>query len=159
MPGPITTVRAQGKIRPQARSSSTPSPGATVVGVRRLAGPSVRGAQEKLDRGDLPDPMLRVISRMLDRQNRIEERLRAMEQAGLVPRKTPGGDRNLEERVRAALKEVIDPEVGIDLVDLGPIRGITVRDSSVLVEMVPTTATCPLVDYLTGPGPAPGRSR
>ncbi|MGI5938266.1 MULTISPECIES: serine O-acetyltransferase [Methanoculleus] len=146
--GPITVGRGA-KIGAGSVVVHPVPPGATVVGVPgRLAGPKCPRGQEKLDRGDLPDPMLRVISRMLDRQNRIEERLRAMERAGLVPGRRQE-EIELEERVRAALKEVIDPEVGIDLVDLGLIRGITVRDSSVLVEMVLTTATCPLVDYLT----------
>ncbi len=125
--------------------------GATVVGVPgRIAGPKCPKGSEGLDHGDLPDPMLRVVSRMLDRQNRIEEQLRAMERSGAF---AGAGKRQeeiaLEETIRTALKEVIDPEVGIDVVDLGLIKGITVQDSSVLVEMVLTTTACPLVDYLT----------
>ncbi|MDD2788635.1 iron-sulfur cluster assembly protein, partial [Methanoculleus sp.] len=146
--GPITVGRGA-KIGAGSVVVHPVPPGATVVGVPgRLAGPKCQRGQERLGRGDLPDPMLRVVSRILDRQNRIEERLRAVERSGLV-----GGKRQeeiaLEESVREALKEVIDPEVGIDVVDLGLIRGITVRDSSVLVEMVRTTAACPLVDHLT----------
>jgi serine O-acetyltransferase len=146
--GPITVGRGA-KIGAGSVVVHPVPPGATVVGVPgRLAGPKCQKGQEKLDRGDLPDPMLRVVSRMLDRQNRIEERLRAVERSGLVP----GRRREeiaLEEEIRAALRDVIDPEVGIDVVDLGLIRGLTVRDSSVLVEMVLTTAACPLVDHLT----------
>ena len=146
--GPITVGRGA-KIGAGSVVVHPVPPGATVVGVPgRLAGPKCRKGQEKLDRGDLPDPMLRVVSRMLDRQNRIEERLRAVERSGLVPGKRQQ-EIMLEEVIRAALRDVIDPEVGIDVVGLGLIKGITVQDSSVLVEMVLTTAACPLVDHLT----------
>ena len=117
--------------------------GATIVGVPgRLAGPKTPEEGERLD------PMLRVVSRMLDRQNRIEERLRAVERSGVVAGKRRE-EIALEDQIRTALKEVIDPEVGIDVVDLGLIKGVFARDSSVLVEMVLTTTACPLVDYLT----------
>ena len=146
--GPITVGRGA-KIGAGSVVVHPVPPGATVVGVPgRLAGPKCQKGQERLDRGDLPDPMLRVVSRMLDRQNRIEERLRSVERSGLVPGKRQE-EIALEEEIRAALKEVIDPEVGIDVVDLGLVKGITVRDSSVLVEMVLTTTACPLVDHLT----------
>ena len=146
--GPITVGRGA-KIGAGSVVVHPIPAGATVVGVPgRLAGPKCQKGQERLDRGDLPDPMLRVVSRMLDRQNRIEERLRSVERSGLVPGKRQE-EIALEEEIRAALKEVIDPEVGIDVVDLGLVKGITVRDSSVLVEMVLTTTACPLVDHLT----------
>src|SRR5512137_718202 len=48
-------------------------PGATVVGVPgRIAGPECGPADEKPEA--MPDPMLRVVSRLLDRQNRLEDR-------------------------------------------------------------------------------------
>jgi serine O-acetyltransferase len=56
----------------------------------------------------------------------------------------------MEARIREALKEVIDPEVGINVVDLGLIKEIVVNDGAVDVRMVLTTPACPLVGYLVG---------
>jgi len=53
-----------------------------------------------------------------------------------------------EEEIREALKEVIDPEVGISVVDLALIKEIVVNGGAVEVRMVLTTPACPLVGYL-----------
>jgi serine O-acetyltransferase len=50
---------------------------------------------------------------------------------------------------RDALREVIDPEVGIDIVDLGLIKQIRVAGASVEIDMVLTCKACPLSDHLT----------
>jgi metal-sulfur cluster biosynthetic enzyme len=50
--------------------------------------------------------------------------------------------------VRNALREVIDPELGINIVDLGLVYGIEIRDADVDVTMTMTTPACPLRDYL-----------
>jgi metal-sulfur cluster biosynthetic enzyme len=52
------------------------------------------------------------------------------------------------EAIRAALHEVLDPEIGINIVDLGLVYGIDVRDRDVVVRMTMTTPSCPLGDYL-----------
>lgn len=50
-----------------------------------------------------------------------------------------------EELVRAALSEVYDPEIGIDIVSLGLVYGSHFEDDSTLViEMTLTTPMCPL---------------
>ena len=55
-----------------------------------------------------------------------------------------------EEEIRDALRDVIDPEVGIDIVDLGLIKEIImVNEDQVEVDMVLTTHACPLVNHLT----------
>jgi metal-sulfur cluster biosynthetic enzyme/ribosomal protein L22 len=46
--------------------------------------------------------------------------------------------------VREALAEVIDPDLGINIVDLGFVRGIEVRDRTALITMTLTSAACPL---------------
>lgn len=58
-------------------------------------------------------------------------------------------DATAVERVRAALREVVDPEVGINVVDLGLVYGIDVRDGDVRVAMTMTSPVCPLNEYIT----------
>ena len=51
--------------------------------------------------------------------------------------------------VTEAMKDVIDPELGINVVDLGLIYDITVDDSNVAVlDMTLTSAACPLQDVI-----------
>ncbi|WP_414838025.1 metal-sulfur cluster assembly factor [Candidatus Nanosalina sp. VS9-1] len=49
-----------------------------------------------------------------------------------------------EEAVREQLKEVMDPELDINIVDLGLIYEIEVRDDEVYILMTLTTPGCPL---------------
>jgi len=126
-------------------------PGATVVGVPgRIAGPDQGSPAETIEEV-MPDPMLRVVSRLLDRQNQLEERLRTFEQTQPGPI-SPEIRQEIvcENEIRNALKEVIDPEVGIDIVDLGLIKEIRVKGTSVEIDMVLTCKACPLSDHLSG---------
>lgn len=54
-----------------------------------------------------------------------------------------------EEAVRAALRGVIDPEVGMNVVDLGLIYGIEIGSRSVRVAMTMTTPACPMGSMIT----------
>lgn len=49
----------------------------------------------------------------------------------------------LESEVREALRQVVDPEIRIDVVTLGLIRHILVDDDAVEVQMILTTPFCP----------------
>jgi len=130
--------------------------GATVVGVPgHIAGPkrSTKPGAD-LEHGQLPDPMLRALSEALDRQSRLEERVRELER--VLPRIAlpvlPPQERSLspaqEADIRQALQEVIDPEIGINVVDLGLIREIAFNGQGVEVRMVLTSPACPLAGYL-----------
>jgi serine O-acetyltransferase len=125
-------------------------PGATVVGVPgRIAGPEHLSPEEATG-GVMPDPMLRVVSRLLDRQNQLEEKLRTLEQTQTGPVSPVARQEFVcENEVRDALREVIDPEVGIDIVDLGLIKEIRIKDRSVEIDMVLTCKACPLSDHLS----------
>jgi metal-sulfur cluster biosynthetic enzyme len=62
-------------------------------------------------------------------------------QAGTSPAKV--------EDVNEALKDVVDPELGINVVDLGLVYGITVDDASTAtIDMTLTSAACPLTDVI-----------
>ncbi|NPA51864.1 MAG: metal-sulfur cluster assembly factor [Aquificae bacterium] len=53
-----------------------------------------------------------------------------------------------EESVLEALKEVCDPEIPLNLVDLGLVKDVTCDDDTVKIEMTLTTPKCPLEDYI-----------
>jgi len=62
-----------------------------------------------------------------------------------------GGDPALEEQVIEALKTVRDPEIPVNLVDLGLIYELIVnKDGTVYVEMTLTTPACPVAGALPG---------
>ncbi len=50
--------------------------------------------------------------------------------------------------IHQLLYEVIDPELGVNIVDLGLIYGIAVTDDVARVRMTLTTPGCPLSDYM-----------
>jgi phenylacetate-CoA oxygenase PaaJ subunit len=52
------------------------------------------------------------------------------------------------ERLWAALHEVQDPEMPINLVDLGVIYGITEQDGIVAVDLTFTAMGCPASDFI-----------
>ncbi len=55
-----------------------------------------------------------------------------------------------EKEIREALRKVIDPEIGMDVVTLGMIRQINVdEEGNAEIKMVLTAPFCPLSSYLT----------
>ncbi len=54
----------------------------------------------------------------------------------------------LKEKIREALKEVVDPELGYNVVDLGLIREVEVLKEKVVVKVVLTTPLCPVGPYI-----------
>ena len=68
----------------------------------------------------------------------------------------------LLEDLEEAMRDVVDPELGVNVVDLGLVYGIDVDESNVaILDMTLTSAACPLTDVIedqtrqaltTGPG-------
>jgi metal-sulfur cluster biosynthetic enzyme len=53
------------------------------------------------------------------------------------------------EDVTEAMKDVVDPELGINVVDLGLVYGMKIEDDdSVTIDMTLTSAACPLTDVI-----------
>jgi len=54
-----------------------------------------------------------------------------------------------EDMILTILKEVYDPELGINVIDLGLVYGVEIVGNGVIVTMTLTTPGCPLHDVLT----------
>jgi metal-sulfur cluster biosynthetic enzyme len=54
----------------------------------------------------------------------------------------------LEEHIKAALREVYDPELGMNVVELGLIRKIEFQPELVEITMILTTPFCPLAPQI-----------
>ena len=53
------------------------------------------------------------------------------------------------EDVLEALRDVVDPELGINVVDLGLVYGLAIgEDGAATIEMTLTSAACPLTDVI-----------
>jgi metal-sulfur cluster biosynthetic enzyme len=57
--------------------------------------------------------------------------------------------RNMDERVLQALRQVIDPELRVNIVDLGLVYSAEMHDGRVQVAMTLTTSRCPLAGQIT----------
>lgn len=131
--------------------------GATVVGVpARLVGqPEAGRAGVDLEHGKLPDPVVKALSEAFDRQGQLEERVRELERAltrlpaeALVAgTRRPVEAAEIEQRVRQALREVIDPAVGINLVDLGFVHDILINGEQVQVRLALYEPDCPFMEH------------
>ena len=52
------------------------------------------------------------------------------------------------EEVRGALLEVIDPDLGVNIVDLGFVRQVEIQDRTAVITMTLTSAACPLTSIM-----------
>jgi len=65
-----------------------------------------------------------------------------------APAGEPGGD--LYEAVIDALKEIYDPEIPVNIYDLGLIYGVDVTEGHVAVTLTLTTPHCPVAESMPG---------
>ena len=52
------------------------------------------------------------------------------------------------EDLEEAMRDVVDPELGINVVDLGLVYGIQEADGVAVIDMTLTSAACPLTDVI-----------
>ena len=84
----------------------------------------------------------------LGRKRDYLEGFLAAQPSGL-PATEPGGD--LYEAVIDALKEIFDPEIPVNIYDLGLIYGVDISpEASVAVTMTLTTPHCPVAESMPG---------
>ncbi len=84
----------------------------------------------------------------LERKKDYLEGFLAEKPSGIAPGE-PGGD--LYEGVVAALKDIFDPEIPVNIYDLGLIYGVDVDDNAgVTVTMTLTTPHCPVAESMPG---------
>jgi len=58
-------------------------------------------------------------------------------------------DNKVYDEVEEALKDVVDPELGVNIVDLGLIYGMEAGDQGeLIISMTLTSAGCPLTDII-----------
>ena len=58
------------------------------------------------------------------------------------------GPAELKPLIELALAKVIDPEVALNILDVGLVYGVRVADGRVDVRMTMTSAACPVVDVI-----------
>ena len=64
-----------------------------------------------------------------------------------APPPAPSGNAVLDD-IEEAMRDVVDPELGINVVDLGLVYGIAVDDRIATIDMTLTSAACPLTDVI-----------
>ncbi len=155
--GPITVGEGARVGAGSVVVKSVPA-GMTVVGVpARIAGPkSPVDLQTQLSHGQLPDPGFQALTELVARQDAMEQRIKELERKlvehGVLHDEAGSGTyvdgQEMIRRITDSLRNVLDPEVGVNVVDLGLIQGIVVGSRDVQVEMRLTSETCPIADVL-----------
>ena len=67
--------------------------------------------------------------------------------AGMPEPPAPAGAPVLDD-IEEAMRDVVDPELGINVVDLGLVYGLAVDDRIATIDMTLTSAACPLTDVI-----------
>jgi metal-sulfur cluster biosynthetic enzyme len=68
--------------------------------------------------------------------------------AGMPEPPAASGTNPSVEDLEEAMRDVVDPELGINVVDLGLVYGIQATDGVATIDMTLTSAACPLTDVI-----------
>lgn len=69
--------------------------------------------------------------------------------AGMPEPPAAGGELAAVEDVEEAMRDIVDPELGINVVDLGLVYGVHVHEgNTATIDMTLTSAACPLTDVI-----------
>jgi metal-sulfur cluster biosynthetic enzyme len=49
----------------------------------------------------------------------------------------------LSEKLKKGLEEIVDPEIGFNIIQLGLVRNVTIEDTRAIINMILTTPFCP----------------
>lgn len=95
-----------------------------------------------------PPPKARVesVAETFERKKDYLEGFLAQQPAPAVAE----GDEALQEAIIDALKEIYDPEIPVNIYDLGLIYNVEVNDGHALVTMTLTTPHCPVAESMPG---------
>ena len=97
---------------------------------------------------DAVDPDAETPRETLERKRDYLEGFLAKKPENVAPGE-PGGE--LHDAVIAALKEIYDPEIPVNIYDLGLIYGVEITDEAdALVTMTLTTPHCPVAESMPG---------
>jgi len=50
---------------------------------------------------------------------------------------------DISSKLREVLREVLDPEIGMDIIQMGLVRNVTINNDSATINMILTTPFCP----------------
>ena len=67
--------------------------------------------------------------------------------AGMPEAPAPSANPSIDD-LEEAMRDVVDPELGINVVDLGLIYGIQAENGVATIDMTLTSAACPLTDVI-----------
>jgi FeS assembly SUF system protein len=97
---------------------------------------------------DIEAPPVESPADKLDRKKDYLEGFLSAQPTGLSPHE-PGGE--LYEGVIAALKDIFDPEIPVNIYDLGLIYGVEITpEASATITMTLTTPHCPVAESMPG---------
>ena len=54
-----------------------------------------------------------------------------------------------EDTIREILKEVVDPEIGVNIVDLGLVYQVQIQPEEIYIQLTMTSPACPLHGVIT----------